>query len=172
MLDRLDDALEPVARSIGGRAQWSEMKENAVLARDAGCAVVLGEWSQLKRSAPGLEIHLVGHSAGSILLGGLAVGGHGHGRHSRACRSGAARSGRRPAPSSSTGSITCRQSPPAALPASTPGATQLAGVINGFSELILEVFGPERGAHSRSAVGMAELPFGVAVEIEAEVEIL
>ena len=53
-----------------------------------------------------------------------------------------------------------------------PGATQLAGVINGFSELILEVFGPERGAHSRSAVGMAELPFGVAVEIEAEVEIL
>ena len=52
-----------------------------------------------------------------------------------------------------------------------PGATQLAGVINGFSELILEVFGPERGAHSRSAVGMAELPFGVAVEIETEVEI-
>jgi hypothetical protein len=54
----------------------------------------------------------------------------------------------------------------------SPGETQLAGVINGFSELILEVFGPERGAHSRSAVGMAELPFGVAVEIEAEVEIL
>jgi enamine deaminase RidA (YjgF/YER057c/UK114 family) len=54
----------------------------------------------------------------------------------------------------------------------SPGATQLAGVINGFSALILEVSGPERGAHSRSAVGMAELPFGVAVEIEAEVEIL
>lgn len=53
----------------------------------------------------------------------------------------------------------------------SPGATQLAGVINAFSTLILEVFGPERGAHSRSAVGMAELPFGVAVEIEAEVEI-
>jgi enamine deaminase RidA (YjgF/YER057c/UK114 family) len=53
----------------------------------------------------------------------------------------------------------------------SPGATKLSGVINGFSELILEVFGPERGAHSRSAVGMAELPFGVAVEIEAEVEI-
>jgi len=34
------------------------------------------------------------------------------------------------------------------------------------------VFGPERGTHSRSAVGMAELPFGVAVEIEAEVEVL
>jgi enamine deaminase RidA (YjgF/YER057c/UK114 family) len=52
-----------------------------------------------------------------------------------------------------------------------PGATQLAGVVNGFSRLILDVIGPERGMHSRSAVGMAELPFGVAVEIEAEVEI-
>ncbi len=53
----------------------------------------------------------------------------------------------------------------------TPGTTQLSGVVNGFSELILEVFGQERGNHSRSAVGMAELPFGVPVEIEAEVEI-
>ncbi|WP_343717495.1 RidA family protein [Inquilinus sp.] len=44
-------------------------------------------------------------------------------------------------------------------------------VINGFTDLILEVFGPERGAHSRSAVGMAGLPFGLAVEIEAEVAI-
>jgi enamine deaminase RidA (YjgF/YER057c/UK114 family) len=54
----------------------------------------------------------------------------------------------------------------------SPGATQLAGVLNGFSALILEVFGPERGAHARSAVGMTELPYGVAVEIEAEVEIV
>ncbi|HEU0055130.1 MAG TPA: RidA family protein [Longimicrobium sp.] len=52
-----------------------------------------------------------------------------------------------------------------------PGFTQIAGVVNGFSELIVDVFGAEIGAHSRSAVGMAELPFGVAVEIEAEVEI-
>jgi enamine deaminase RidA (YjgF/YER057c/UK114 family) len=44
-------------------------------------------------------------------------------------------------------------------------------VINGFSDLILELFGPERGGHSRSAVGMAGLPFGAPVEIEAEVEI-
>ena len=51
------------------------------------------------------------------------------------------------------------------------GTTQIALVVNGFSELILEVFGKERGAHARSAVGMAELPFGVPVEIEAEVEI-
>jgi hypothetical protein len=52
-----------------------------------------------------------------------------------------------------------------------PGFNALPGVINGASELILNVFGPERGAHSRSAVGMAELPFGVPVEIEAELKI-
>ncbi|HEX6039179.1 RidA family protein [Longimicrobium sp.] len=52
-----------------------------------------------------------------------------------------------------------------------PGFTQVAGVVNGFSELLIDVFGPDVGAHARSAVGMAELPFGVAVEIEAEVEI-
>jgi enamine deaminase RidA (YjgF/YER057c/UK114 family) len=51
------------------------------------------------------------------------------------------------------------------------GFTQVAGVVNGFSETLIEVFGPEVGGHARSAVGMAELPFGVAVEIEAEVEI-
>ena len=53
----------------------------------------------------------------------------------------------------------------------SPGTTQVAAVINGFSELILDVFGKERGAHSRSGVGMAELPFAVPVEVEAEVEI-
>lgn len=52
-----------------------------------------------------------------------------------------------------------------------PGTTSLALVVNGFSELIIEVFGRERGAHARSAVGMAELPFGVPVEVEAEIEI-
>ena len=38
-------------------------------------------------------------------------------------------------------------------------------------DLILELYGPEVGAHARSAVGMAELPFGFPVEIEGEVEI-
>lgn len=52
-----------------------------------------------------------------------------------------------------------------------PGFVQTPAVINGFSDLIIDVFGPERGDHSRSAVGMAELPFGAPVEIEAEVEI-
>jgi enamine deaminase RidA (YjgF/YER057c/UK114 family) len=52
-----------------------------------------------------------------------------------------------------------------------PGFTALPGVINGASQVILDVFGPERGAHARSAVGMAELPLGAPVEIEAEVKI-
>ncbi len=51
------------------------------------------------------------------------------------------------------------------------GFNQLPQVINGFSDLILELYGSERGAHARSAVGLAELPFGMPVEIEAEVEI-
>lgn len=54
---------------------------------------------------------------------------------------------------------------------SAPGFNRQPSVINGFSRLILEVFGPEVGAHARSAVGMAELPFGIPVEIEAEVEL-
>lgn len=52
---------------------------------------------------------------------------------------------------------------------SAPGFDRQPAVINGFSDLVIEVFGPERGRHARSAVGMAELPFGIPVEIEAEV---
>jgi len=54
---------------------------------------------------------------------------------------------------------------------SAPGFVMQPSVINGFSDLILEVFGPDIGAHSRSAVGLAELPFEIPVEIEGEVEI-
>ena len=53
-----------------------------------------------------------------------------------------------------------------------PGFAQQPAVINGCSDLILEVFGPDIGAHARSAVGLAELPFRLPVEIEAEVEII
>jgi len=52
-----------------------------------------------------------------------------------------------------------------------PGFNQTPSVINGFSDLILELWGEEIGQHARSAVGMAALPFDIAVEIEAEVEI-
>jgi hypothetical protein len=55
---------------------------------------------------------------------------------------------------------------------SAAGFSQQPSVINGFSDLILEVFGPVVGAHSRSAVGMAELPFNLPVEIEGEIELL
>lgn len=54
---------------------------------------------------------------------------------------------------------------------SAPGFHRQPAVINGFSDLILDVFGRECGAHARSAVGMAELPFRIPVEIEGEVEI-
>ena len=54
---------------------------------------------------------------------------------------------------------------------SAPDFHRQPNVINGFSDLILEVFGPAVGAHSRSAVGMDELPFGIPVEIEGEVEL-
>src|SRR5215212_5326401 len=54
---------------------------------------------------------------------------------------------------------------------SAPGFNRQPLVINGFSDLILELYGPEVGAHSRSAVGLAELPFDIPVEIEGEVEL-
>src|SRR5204862_7908425 len=43
-------------------------------------------------------------------------------------------------------------------------------VINGFSDLMVEVFGEAIGRHARSAVGMAELPMGIPVEISVAVE--
>jgi enamine deaminase RidA (YjgF/YER057c/UK114 family) len=54
---------------------------------------------------------------------------------------------------------------------SAPGFVRQPNVVNGFSDLILELYGPEAGDHARSAVGMAQLPLGVPVEIEAEVEL-
>ena len=52
-----------------------------------------------------------------------------------------------------------------------PGFTDLPPVINGCSDLFIEVFGEKIGRHARSAVGMAELPFNMAVEIEAIVAV-
>ncbi|MEM7051036.1 MAG: RidA family protein [Acidobacteriota bacterium] len=54
---------------------------------------------------------------------------------------------------------------------STPDFTQQSAVINGCSDLLVEVFGKERGQHARAAVGMASLPIGIAVEIEMVVEV-
>ncbi len=54
---------------------------------------------------------------------------------------------------------------------SAPGFNQQPSVINGFTDLIVQLYGPQRGQHARSAVGMAQLPFDIPVEIEGEVEI-
>jgi len=51
-----------------------------------------------------------------------------------------------------------------------PDVTEVAAVVNGASELFLDIFG-ERGAHARIAVGATTMPIGVAVEIEAIMEI-
>ena len=52
---------------------------------------------------------------------------------------------------------------------SAPGYDQQHLVINGFSDLIVAVFGPHIGRHARSAVGVAGLPLNFAIEIEAEI---
>lgn len=52
----------------------------------------------------------------------------------------------------------------------SPGFNKTPAVVNGFSELILELWG-ESGRHARSAIGAAELPFDVPVEVEAIVEV-
>jgi enamine deaminase RidA (YjgF/YER057c/UK114 family) len=54
--------------------------------------------------------------------------------------------------------------------ASVPTFTQQPAVVNGASELLLEIFG-ENGKHARSAVGMAALPLNAPVEIELTVEV-
>ena len=51
---------------------------------------------------------------------------------------------------------------------SAPGYSEQHLVINGFSDLIIEVFGPDIGRHARSAIGVAGLPLGFAMEIEGE----
>lgn len=54
---------------------------------------------------------------------------------------------------------------------SAPGFNNQPAVINGFTNTIVEVFGPVVGSHARSAVGLAELPFDMPVEVEGEVEL-
>lgn len=50
----------------------------------------------------------------------------------------------------------------------TPDFDQIAEVVNGASQVMLDVFGPEIGAHCRTAVGAASMPFNAAAEVEAE----
>ncbi len=52
---------------------------------------------------------------------------------------------------------------------SAPGYSEQHLVINGFSDLIIDVFGRDIGRHARSAIGVSGLPLGFAMEIEGEV---
>ena len=54
---------------------------------------------------------------------------------------------------------------------SVPTFTEQHLVTNGCSELLAEVFGAERGAHARSAFGVAQIPMGACVEIELIAEV-
>ncbi|WP_108724342.1 C1 family peptidase [Kinneretia aquatilis] len=82
LLDRLDDGLEPLARALTGKSAWSEMKENALAASRPGhgAALAAAEIHRLAQEFPDLEVHLVAHSAGSILgaplLDLLSTGAH------------------------------------------------------------------------------------------------
>lgn len=68
MLDRFDDALEPLARQLSGKSQWGEMKENGRMAtesRGGGAHLALEHIAKLAQDGK-VEIHVAGHSAGSI----------------------------------------------------------------------------------------------------------
>ena len=69
MLDRLDDALEPLARRFGGRSQWDEMKEKTELATisdDGGARFSLRRLAELVGKDPSVEVHVLAHSAGAV----------------------------------------------------------------------------------------------------------
>lgn len=56
--------------------------------------------------------------------------------------------------------------------AAPPDFGGTAGVVNGFSDLILELYGPETGTHARTAPGVATLPLNHVFFVAAEVEII
>lgn len=54
---------------------------------------------------------------------------------------------------------------------SAPGFGEQPSVLNGFTDVVVEVFGEERGLCARSAIGVSELPAGIPVEVEAVVAV-
>jgi hypothetical protein len=76
LLDRLDDTLEPIARVLTGKIEWDKMKANAMAATQGAsggariAATAIKQYSDSLSDADRaqLEIHVVGHSAGSIFL--------------------------------------------------------------------------------------------------------
>ena len=72
--DILDRTLEVASENLGVKAVWSQMKQNAEAAavksgNNRGAYLTVKALARLQKKCPGLKIHLVGHSAGSILLG-------------------------------------------------------------------------------------------------------
>ena len=74
VLDAKDRSLEAIAEKVLGKAVWTQMKQNAGAAAKAGGGLRLlaGHLAALRGEFRNLEIHLLGHSAGSILLGHLS----------------------------------------------------------------------------------------------------
>jgi len=94
MFDRLDDALEPVARLATGKSSWDQMKQNAIAAAapptrscpdGGGVYQFVQALDKLFTRYPSLELHIAGHSAGSIFLGGLVRLLRAHGRAIKTC---------------------------------------------------------------------------------------
>ena len=74
MRDRLDDALEPVVRQNDGAVQWNAVKNQAIQASQSyhgGMRLILQFITDLMAAEPDVELHLIGHSAGSLLLAPL-----------------------------------------------------------------------------------------------------
>lgn len=69
--DRIDDTLEPIARVATGKSEWDKMKANGMAASEGaqgGARIAAEGIRDLLQADPGFEIHLMGHSAGSIFL--------------------------------------------------------------------------------------------------------
>lgn len=74
MLDRLDDALEPTVRQLGGKGQWEEMcaiGHKSISGSDGGTRITLNYLHELLGSDPEIEVHAIAHGAGSIFLAPL-----------------------------------------------------------------------------------------------------
>ena len=71
LLDRMDDALEPLARELGGKLQWDEIKRTALQATtraQGGVRLTLQRIARLMERDKSIELHLVGHGAGAVML--------------------------------------------------------------------------------------------------------
>jgi hypothetical protein len=71
LLDRMDDALEPLARELGGKLQWDEIKRTALQATtraEGGVRLTLQRVARLMDRDKSVELHIVGHGAGAVLL--------------------------------------------------------------------------------------------------------